>query len=167
MARTTPVSTGTGRELHSDDLTLRQPDVLAMDADDSALHGPESIETEADPAILAKDYADAIAFMEEKVLIRIEPGRDEFEASHKDYTVNGRSVWVRVGVPTWVRRKYVEVMARNIHADVRTDVRELNDERNTVLNNVVRRNRPVTSFSVMRDSDKGYAWLQKVRNETV
>lgn len=166
MARTAPVTTGSTREMHVNDEMLRQPNDVQFDSDGARI--AEEIITEADPALLMKDYADALSFMEEKVLIRIEPGREEFEAKARDYSVNGRTVWVPVGEPVWVRRKYVEVMARNAQTEVRTANQQDDATQSLIdLTKVTRRNRSLTSFSVLRDTDKGFAWLQKVRAETV
>lgn len=152
------VRQNTARELHSDDLPIR--DIPELDTDD---RGSDVILASAD--MLNKDYADELAFMEEELTVYLNRGREKHSPLFEQFGVNGRIIWVQVEQPTNVKRKYVEVMARSMPIDIVTQSgKSPGDE--LVFNKVLRHQTANFSFSILHDpSPKGPAWLAKVRRE--
>ena len=146
------------RELLSDDLPVR--DLPDLDTDD---RGSEVIVASAD--MLNKDYADELAFMEEKLTIVLHRGREKHAPLFEQVGVNGRIKWVQVETPTLLERKYVEVLARSMPIDITTQSGESPGDELT-FNKVLRNMSTNFSFSILKDpSPKGAAWLAKVRRE--
>lgn len=169
MARTASASTDAlnnpvarnyaGRELLSDDLPIR--DVPALDTDDRS---DDIIVASAD--MIAKDYADELAFMEEEVVIILNRGREKHAPLFEQVGVNGKIIWIKVDEPTRVRRKYLEVLARSMPMDITTVSGESAGDELT-FNRVERHLSANFSFSVLRDPNpKGADWLAKVRRES-
>jgi hypothetical protein len=150
------------KEIHTADMATREvppvilPDTGAIERDD------EEIVVVDKP--MQTDYMKALAFMEEPVTIRIERSRDKFAPAVLDFYVNGKALWVPVGRPVTISRKYVEVIARAQPYDVRTTVVKHEDrEENRVERNTIN-NYP---FSVIRDDNpRGSDWLMRVMAES-
>lgn len=146
-------------ELHSGDLPLRTLPPIA-DRDDAA--GEAIVQTEAMPS---KDYADELAFMEEPVTVVLHKGRDTWAPRYERFGVDGKPIWVEVGKPTVVKRKYVEVMARSQPMTVATASGEEDSDALT-FNKIHRRLSANFSFSIVEDKNpRGHAWLAKVMRE--
>ena len=167
MARTTtesstqaahnPVARQYGRELHSDDLPIR--DVPSLDTDDRS--GDVIV---ASPDI-GSDYMKELAFMEEYVEIYLNRGREKHAPKFEQVGVNGQIIWVIVETPVRIKRKFVEVLARSMPMDIRTNAGETDGDALT-YNKVDRSQSASFSFSVLRDDNpRGPAWLAKVRRE--
>jgi hypothetical protein len=122
---------------------------------------------------LDKDYAAALAFMEEPVRIRIEPSSDQNAPGAHRCAVNGKgaeilingkwleATWLSVGVEYTVKRKYVEVLLRAKTDTVRTEIVDPQAER--PQNNVHRVTSRLATFSILHDPNpKGPAWVQEV-----
>ena len=149
----------TKREIHSDDLPIREIPELDTDDDRSA----DVIVASAD--MLNKDYAAELAFMEEYVEIYLNRGREKHSPLFEQFGVNGKIIWIEVEKPTRVKRKYVEVMARSMPVDITTDSGESRGDELT-FNKVLRHQSANFSFSILRDPNpRGPAWLAKVRRE--
>ena len=72
-------------------------------------------QSQIDPVSLVtdfKDVANSEAFMNELVTIEVHASTDENQAPHLIVNVNGTNMPILRGVPTTVKRKYVEVLAR-------------------------------------------------------
>ena len=148
----------TKREVHSDDLPIR--DVPTLDTDD---RGADIILTDAER--FTKSYLDELAFMEEYVEVYLNRGREKHAPLFEQVGVNGQIIWIQVETPTRIKRKYLEVLARSMPMDVRTQSGE--DSSDAITFNKVERSLSSNfSFSVTDPNPKGAAWLAKVRRES-
>ena len=148
----------TRRETHSDDLPVR--DVPDLDTDD---RGADVIVASAD--MLNKDYMDELAFMEEYVEVYLNRGREKHSPRFEQVGVNGRIIWIEVETPTRIKRKYLEVLARSMPMDVRTQSGE--DAGDALTFNKIERSLSANfSFSVTDPNPRGAAWLAKIRRES-
>lgn len=146
------------RELLSDDLPIR--DVPTLDTDDRS----DDVIL-ATPSNFSSDYAAELAFMEEYVEVYLNRGRERHAPLFEQVGVNGQSIWVIVEKPVRIKRKFVEVLARSMPMDVRTQSGETDGDALT-YNKVERSLSANFSFSILRDDNpKGAAWLAKVRRE--
>ena len=145
-------------ERHTDDMPTR-------DIADMILGGDRPKETiiMAEPGVLSNDYADNLAFGEERVTIRIERSIEPNAPQLLDFYVNGIPQWVPVGVPCTLKRKYVEVIARSQPYSVTADYEE-HDGRDPV-NRISRNATARYPFSVIDDTPRGRAWLTQVMRE--
>jgi len=120
------------------------------------------------------DYAEALAFNEEPVTIRLEPSAEKNAATSFPVWVNGKGcevlmngrwlemIYLPVGVPLTVKRKYLEVIVRTKLDTLQTLVSEPESE---TPNNTIRRfTSAVHSFSIIEDKNpQGVAWLSELR----
>ena len=147
-------------EIHTGDMATRAVPDVNMDA----------IEERDDEIILTdgeqfdRDYAAALAFTEEPVTIVLSRSSEKFAPAILDFHVNGKTVWLPVGRPVTVKRKYVEVIARAQPYDVRTSIVKHEDrEENKVERHTINK----YPFSVIRDDNpKGHEWLAQVMRES-
>lgn len=156
------------REFHSDKLKIDQlPPIVGEDR-------PVGEVILADETI-RQEYLEELAFMEEPVTIRIEPGTDRFAANWVSVWVNGRGAEVLVDgkwrewkhLPTaeilTTKRKYLEVIIR---AKLTTIATPDKDEQAYVAvgNRILRPTTPSVSFSVLEDRNpRGTAWMTELR----
>ena len=150
------------KEYSTEDMAVRNvPPVILPSVGDIA-RDDETIVVARDDIL--EDGLDELAFNEEPVTIVLSRSSEKFAPAIKDFYVNGKAMWIRVGVPQTVPRKYVEVIARAQPFDVRTNVVK-HEERE---DNMVERNLIVAHpFSVIRDDNpRGHEWLRKVMNES-
>lgn len=170
ISRVAPTSLP-GRETYTDD--VKEPALSDIKLPDLGKGLPERGDTQVVTADshIDKDYLDALAFMEEPVTIRIEPPQSDNAAMTVDCWVNGKGAEVKdvrtgkwlelnilpVGVVCTTKRKYVEVLARSKTMRVRTP--DHGDGKNIDNNNLTRAHARSHVFSVIKDTDKGTAWL--------
>lgn len=154
-------------EVHTDDIKIDQKAPLINDGRDRE---PEIVI--ADKPI-TNDYADALAFFEEPVTIRLEPASEKNAARHIPVWVNGKGCEVLIN-GSWfempylpvsqtltIKRKYLEVLARAKSDQVTTKHDDVGAE--YIDNRVDRITTAAATFSVLKDSDRGHAWLQEIR----
>lgn len=163
MARTSPVAPMYAHETHSADLPITQPKPIL---DTQARDREVIVTTEAD---LTDDYAKELAFNEEPVTILLHRGREKHAPTMYDFSIEGKTIWIRVDTPTTIRRKYLEVIARSQPFEVETDV-DMNEgkgENAPVLNNIRRHQSSRYPFTVVKDDNpRGPAWLARVMRES-
>lgn len=166
------------RALHTDDTKIEQKPDLKINhggPTDAKVPLPDRSGDiiEVDGALNA-DYADALAFNEEPVTIRLEPSAEKNAPSAFPVWVNGKGcevfengrwneiTYIPVGRAFVVKRKYVEVIIRAKVDTVSTLVSEPESENPS---NVIRRfSSAVHSFSILEDKNpKGAAWIQELR----
>lgn len=159
------------QELHSDTLKTEQKPPIV----DTSTYEGDIVTGEI---IGDADYAGELAFMEEPVMIRIEPSSDRNAAGAMPVWVNGkpaevfqRGKWDEIGylpVATVliVKRKVLEVIIRAKVDTVQTKILEQDSER---PNNVVNRfTSPVHSFSIIEDKNpRGAAWVTELRRRNL
>jgi hypothetical protein len=151
-----------GKEVNTEDFNIPQPSPIVLTADGPIVREPEEIV--ALDAPLENDYAAALAFMEEKITIIVNPSSEKFAQKLIDVGVNGRAEWIEVGKMTRIARKYVEVLARTRPTDIQTKHDDATAE--TPNNTVVRFSRVKHPFSVVGDtSPRGQEWLARLMAE--
>lgn len=137
MARQTPPIQGV--EIHSD-----QPDIQTV--------------AESDLAKLAADEQ----FMAEEVVIRIHEANDESAAQIIPVTVNESCVYIQRGMPTRIRRCFLERLARSKETRY-TQVRHPMFPDQSTLNPRTALSYP---FEVIEDKNpRGRAWLSNILAE--
>lgn len=104
-------------------------------------------------------------FMEEPVLLLIPTGSNpEAEEQYVDIGNNGVRQYVERGVPQWVKRKFVEVLARAKREKVSTP--EFTDASGARATKIVRTPALIHGFQVMEDKNpNGHAWLRRILAE--
>ena len=156
------------QELHSD--TLPKVEQMPDISDDPSEYEGDIVLTED---VLKKDYADALAFMEEPITIRIQPSTDKNAAGAFPIWVNGKPAevfqrgrwyeigWLPVGQELIVKRKVLEVIIRAKIDTVETKILDQDGER---PNNIVRRfTSPVHSYTIIHDPNpRGAAWASEL-----
>jgi hypothetical protein len=161
------------QELHSDSMPL--PEQMPPISDDPSLYDGDVVLTED---VLKKEYADALAFNEEPVTIRIEPSSEKNAAGAFPVWVNGKPAevfqlgrwdeigWLPVGRVLIVKRKVLEVIIRAKVDSIQTKIIDQDGER---PNNVVHRfTSPVHSFSILEDRNpRGPAWVTELRRRNL
>lgn len=103
------------------------------------------------------------AFMNEVVVVEIAESTDENQPNHVVLSVNGVTQPIFRGVPTPVRRKYVEVLARCKESKYSQHTNNPNEPDRIELR---QRTALAYPFNVVEDKNpKGRAWLQAVLTE--
>lgn len=158
------------QELHTDQMPKveQMPDI----SDDPTDYEGDIVIADAD--VLKAEYADALAFMEEPVKIRLEPSADENASPWLSVWVNGKGAevllndrWVEfkhlpIGEQLTTKRKYVEVILRAKTTRVTTP--DMNQAAHVAeQNRLSRSTTPVNSLSIFEDSSRGNAWASEVR----
>jgi hypothetical protein len=150
------------RELHSEDVPMRPYQVLDMTSPQAVR--PTDIIQSVDDDVLRGTYAEQLAFNEEPVELRIEPGQQRNAPRVVDVSVNGDRRWLPVGVAIRLQRKFVEVLARAQPFSVTTEHGNATEEnpRNMIHKNPFR----AVPFSILHDPNpRGAAWLNKISYE--
>lgn len=154
--------------LNSDDIKIEQKPSIS---DDPAQYSGDIVKAEQ---VLAKEYADELAFNEEPVTIRLEPTAEKNAPASFPIWVNGRGcevlingkwlemTYIPVGRIVTTKRKYVEVIIRAKIDTLMTEVSEPESEHPD--NKVKRFTSAVHSFSIIEDKNPaGIAWLTELR----
>lgn len=139
-----------------------QPEGMVLNEDRSGLEH-EGIEVVSEMPSMTE--ADLEAFMHEKVTIRLHKIKGARPEELVSPTVNGRPHHLVRGFPQVVARKYVEVLARSheVSYDYSTDPSQaiLEGQMPTPTAS------PIHSFEVLRDSEKGHAWLEDILRQAI
>jgi len=127
------------------------------------LHQPPPIieSSDVDIEVVTKLDMDAVEleqFMNEPVLIRISESNDENATEYVQVAVNGRGLLLPRAQPLWVKRMYVERLARAKRTSIAQDMKRMDES----LNVLTRKTGLDYPFSVLKDSDRGRAWLEGV-----
>lgn len=161
------------KELHTDDIAIMQKPPISED------------DWEASELILAqqceKEQIHNLAFEEEPVTIRLEPGSEKYSPRHIACWVNGVGIefllnnkwwpnwpglpagYAPVGTVLTTKRKYVGVLALSKRDTIQTNVLERDNE--DPQNYVERFTSSPNAFSVIEDRNpKGAAWLTDLRS---
>lgn len=127
-----------------------------------------------DPDLATKEYQEALAFNNEPVTIRIEPGTEENAAQFHPAWVNGKGAealingkWIAyghlpVGEVLTTRRKYLEVLLRSKRNTVITTVHERPGQ--DPINETRRPTSATMAISIIEDRNpRGAAWIAELR----
>lgn len=139
------------------------PRQRAIHADEHLRQPPPFIPGEADPievvSVVDTSKAELEAFMNEIVTVVVADTSDENAPPFAEVSVNGRRVFIPRGVPTPVKRMYVERLARA----KRTAISQNLDPRlGESMNQLHRRTALDYPFSVVEDTPQGRDWLKGV-----
>lgn len=148
-------------EVHSEDFTPAQRPVvdLSLDTDLTIIRENEDIVTEI--SSVNKSYLDELAFMEETLTIQLSPSSEKNAPNVVSASVNGVTIWIEVGEPTEVKRKFVEVLARCKSDAIDTVVKTM--QNGDSVNQFTRSTSNKHPFSVLHDpSSRGYEWITQL-----
>lgn len=157
------------RELNTGDVRIEQK----SPADPDDYEGDVVL---VDPALATKEYAAALAFMDQPVLIRLQPSAEKNAAQTFPIWVNGKGAevltrsgkWMEikhlpVGVELTVKRKYLEIILRTKIDTVQHDAPHPSEPDIDQRNRVQRFTSPVHMCSILQDSDpRGAAWATEM-----
>jgi len=104
------------------------------------------------------DYADELAFMNEKVTLLVHEGTDINAERVIHISCNGQNRFVARGRPTQVERRFVEVLCNARRTSIRTVSGA--DERGNAINKINAYTAVRYPFSVLNDTERGAAWLR-------
>lgn len=150
------------KELHTEEVRGRAKPAINLQDSIADIRDNEELIIETNPMDMA--YIDELAFMEEKITIRLEPSADRYSPKFIDVAVNGRVEWLEVGTPIKVARKYIEVLARAKSDTFITIAPNTNDE--NPVNMISRNTSQKYPFSVIKDPNpRGYQWLTTVLSQ--
>ncbi len=110
------------------------------------------------------DVVELEAFMEEKLVIEVHPSNVEGDLDVITPNVNGINQPIIRGVPSVVKRKYVEALSRSrlTNYNQKTEAAALDIDNLALHQNTVM----AYPFTVLEDKNpKGRPWLQALRNE--
>lgn len=144
------------------DHQIGQPGVVTMSVTGEAVLDKPDIQIVDGPSGMKK--AETLAFMDEVVEVEVATTTDKFEPQFVQLWNDGRIQVIPRGIPTPVKRKYIEVLAR-----MKTDSFRNEEYRDSDGNNSVRWPKTVGlryPFAVIRDDNpKGLPWLRKILAE--
>lgn len=156
-------------ELHSETMPIEQKPTISDDPDEY-----EGDVVLVDPSIAIKEYAAALAFNEEPLIIRIEPSSEKNASNVFPIWCNGKGAeilingrWIEcahlpVGQVFTTKRKYVEILVRAKVDRLETNIVEQNGDMPN--NKVSRFSSAVHSFSVIEDRNpRGVEWMTELR----
>lgn len=150
------------KPLESAEQHMEQPSAIILPGEGPIVREPEEIIALDKP--LEKDNAEALAFNEEVLIIQLQPSSEENAPTVVDVYVNGEAKWIPVGVPTKIKRKFVEVLLRSKPISVTTSHEGRGSD--VINNRIIRNTRAKYPLSIMQDpSKKGYEWLSKIMAE--
>ncbi|MBV5310377.1 hypothetical protein [Chromatium okenii] len=150
------------KELHTEEVRGRAKPAINLQDSVADIRDNEEIIVESNGLDMV--YFDELAFMEEKITIRLEPSADRYSPRFVDVAVNGRIEWLEVGKPIQVARKYIEVLARAKSDTFITIAPNTNDE--NPVNMISRNTSQKYPFSVIKDPNpRGYQWLTTVLSQ--
>jgi hypothetical protein len=147
-------------EFNTSEITPKQKRDIKLDlnTDLTQVRQNEDIIVEG---MVNKDYLDELAFMEEKVTIRLERTSEKNAPAFIDVGVNGRTEWLEKGKPITIARKYVDVLARCKSDFIETIAP--NAESGEIVNRLARNTTAKHPFTVIQDPNpRGYDWLTGV-----
>lgn len=111
-----------------------------------------------------KDKAAKLAFLEEFLIIRIHETGNLNDEPIVQLGVNGRQVFIKRGVDSIVRRKYVEMLLRAKPENLQTRIER--DGQGNPRNFIDKTRALKYPFSIVRDDNPmGRAWERKIRME--
>ena len=150
------------KELHTEEVRGRAKPAINLQDSVADIRDNEEIIVESNGLDMV--YFDELAFMEEKITIRLEPSADRYSPRFVDVAVNGRIEWLEVGKPIQVARKNIEVLARSKSDTFITIAPNTNDE--NPVNMISRNTSQKYPFSVIKDPNpRGYQWLTTVLSQ--
>lgn len=110
-----------------------------------------------------RELASEEAFMNEFVTVLVHQTTDENQAPHVIVNCNGTNQPIIRGVPTTIRRKYLEILARMKETKYRQEVRNPSAPDQI---DMIARSGLAYPFELMEDANpRGRAWLQHVLAE--
>lgn len=151
-------------EITPDDIPTGTRPSVDLSTAESMLNRPQEEILLVDKPI-KQDYAEALAFGEEQVLIRLERTGNKYQPAIVDFGVNGVKEWVPVGKPHKIKRKYLEVILRSQPFNVSTEHDGTTVERPRNL--MARHQSSRHPVSILHDPNpRGAEWVQRIAAES-
>lgn len=152
------------KETNTADLQIGQPQEFIMSSTGDIDRDDYRDKIDVVDTPVESDRFQELAFMEEFVVVEIlKGGNPKNEEQFVQVGNNGVNQFIERGVPTKVRRKFVEVLARAKRDDVQTpEFVNSQGQRDTKIQKV---SALLHNFVVRKDSDRGHAWLAGVLAE--
>lgn len=148
-------------ELNTADIAPKQKREIKLDLETDLTKVRQNEDIIIAGGAIDMDYLAELAFMEEKVTIRLERTSEKNAPGFIDISVNGRTEWMEKGKPISIARKYVEVLAR-----CKSDMFETvapNAESGEIINRLSRNTLQKHPFTVISDPNpRGYDWLTNI-----
>jgi hypothetical protein len=167
-------------EIHTDDITIEQPDPIAeADGRTDLLAEDLASPVMTDRSMhagLSKELLAELAFNEEPVTVMFTPNQERFAAPMVDAYCQNRGievltddgVWlcltqVPVNVEVTMRRKFVEIFARCKHTDVKAHHGGVPHDGSDPINNTLRSTNLKHPFVLIEDKNPvGREWLKRL-----
>lgn len=162
-------------EVNSGDFPVGQKDPIHLSLDEMPDREKIAIAPAMDGGKHLSKYMSDLAFGEEPVTIRIEPGQGKFAPKVWDCWVNGvgaeqlingqwvKKGWLPVGRAVTTKRKYVENLLRAKHDNVQTNVIRQRESEENVIERYTSNATPVTI--IHDDSPASRDWIEKILRE--
>jgi len=162
-------------EVNTGDFPVGQKDSILLPADGMPNREEIAIAPAMDGGKHLSKYMSDIAFGEDPIEIRIEPGQGRFAPKIIDCWVNGKGAeqfvngkwdikgWLPVGVSCVTRRKYVEVLLRSKMDNVSTRTTRHEDHEDNFVDRQTSSASPLTIIS--DPSPAGRDWIEKILRE--
>lgn len=146
------------KPIEATEMEMGQDETVKLPSTGSVPPKPSIIQKQSDGPEFRKK-AEALSFMEEKVVLMVHEASDPNAEKRVFLSVNGRSVWLERGINYIVARKYVEVLARAKPQGIQTISAKDADGNHTTH---IRKTRSLAyPFSVLQDKNpNGAAWLR-------
>lgn len=149
------------QEFNTSEIAPKQKREIKLDLNTDLAQVRQNEDIIVDGSTYDNNYMDELAFMEEKVTIRLERTNEKNAPAFIDVGVNGRIEWLQKGIPITIARKYVEVLARCKSDFIETVAP--NAESGEIVNRLMRNTTAKHPFTVISDNNpRGYDWLTGV-----
>lgn len=160
---------GDGQELDTTNHEIGQFEERPMRSDGDARESIQPLRS-VDPDIVlengksfSKEKMDIEMFMHETVLVMLHDSTDETQIPMPDVTNNGSTQYFARGEPMWVRRKYIEPLARAKKTTyTQRKVRHDNGDEQYIM---VPHTALMYPFVVLKDTARGKKWLRNILAE--
>lgn len=145
------------------EMELGAPEEVKLPSTGAVPGRPNVVEAQRD-VVNFKKKADALAFMEEKLVIFMHETNDPNADQKVFLGINGRGIWLDRGGTYRIARKYVERLARAKPEGIQTKAARDGEGMHTT--HIVKHRAMLYAFSVMEDKNpKGAAWLREIMSQ--
>lgn len=147
--------------------TGKQPAPVPVGGDANAMHDPLFGDAPVIEPVtgIVDDVVATEAFMNEMVCIRVNEATSEFDDPGPCPSVNGVNMPIRRGVPTWVKRHFVEALC---HAKPARFTMQNVDPHDPSRRELYQHITMAYGFSVVEDRNpRGRAWLEALLAQPV
>ncbi len=163
-----PVAGGANSGMESEEQHIGQHEPRRMESTGDAREALAPLQVADEAAqgiqIISPDKAAALAFNEEMVCVMVHDTGDDTETPMPLITVNGVNQYFQRGRKQWVKRKFVERLARLKHTNY-TQIKDKDENGDVTYINIPHTNL-LYPFQMLADRHpRGHAWLEHVLAE--